>query len=181
MLVTYLNKNWFLQSILAFIPILLVIFYIYAYLNDVSRVVRMLTINDSASKYAYDSGVLKEVVNISKKDEKYIIRIDDEDRTVLEYDDIDINLCTNLPKDSIYYDNFEEQFVQNISKDFKKNFILDTNIHVAIITQLLYSLLLYVSHETGKLVILRRKELLITSVCILGFLCLSLSISLFLL
>lgn len=77
---------------------------------------------------------------VMKNNDKYKIRITSSYEK--ELDDISINFCTNLPTDSIYYNEVSQIFLKNVSSSFKIQFILGSNIFVAIISILLLTLLI---------------------------------------
>lgn len=69
-------------------------------------------------------------------------------------DDITLNFCSSLPTDNIYYDESNDSYVKNISSDYAKIFMLNSNILVVAFSMLLYFALLLIIRRENKLSIL---------------------------
>lgn len=69
-LVKFLNKAWGIQVILSVFPVLLIIFYSFVYLLDVSSTLKVLDTNDNLATMGLDNNLIKEVGDIKENDDK---------------------------------------------------------------------------------------------------------------
>lgn len=280
-LVNFLNRNWLIQLILCFLPIILIIVYIFCYMYDISGLLSVFEYNNKITQAGLDSNIIKEVsyfeelddnsysviisdsksveedvalgdtiytINIlgnswyqivTKSGEKlyqlecdlfgveqlenntFNIIVDDKsfkvDRNDIvcdvklgedgdyeieflddsipvkkvdfisslqvmlknndkyrlkissayekEFDSIDINFCTNLPTDNIYYDESSQSFIKNIAPDFGKSFILGSNVLTVIFSMSVYCIILGFIRKRDELILLRHKEILLADIC----------------
>lgn len=77
-----------------------------------------------------------------------------------EIDDMEVNFCTNLPSDSLYYNEAVGSFVRNVSKDYAVTFMLRANFGIVVLSELLYCLLLWQASKEKKLELLDNSYLL---------------------
>lgn len=80
------------------------------------------------------------------------------------FEDITLNLCTNLPTNNVYYNELSNSFVKNVSEDFFKIFILGSNILVVVASMVVYCILLAFTMRRSDLVILKHKEILMINI-----------------
>lgn len=114
-----------------------------------------------------------------KTDDKYRIKVTANYTNTV--DNLDLNFCSNLPTDNMYYDESTQQYVKNISSDFAKNLIISSNIVVVMVSMLAYTVLLGILRQRGELVFLRNKGVVIVNIFALLILpfCLILTLTLF--
>ena len=74
------------------------------------------------------------------------------------------NFCTNLPTNNLYYDEVDMTFVQNISEDFAKNFILGSNIGIVFFSMTLFCILLNLIRKRHELTVLEHKEVMLVNI-----------------
>lgn len=83
---------------------------------------------------------------------------------------IDINFCTNLPTDDLYYNEQTGTFVRNVSSDYPYTFLVRANMPTVLLSMVVYLfLLMYVGRE-GKLELLKKRFLFkadVFAVCLL--------------
>lgn len=285
-LASWLNRYTFVQYIFVMLPVLLILIYVFSYMQDLMSITKIITYNDSIVEKVYNTGSLKELsifsenedgsyvatitgdksydvevtngntifevyaddvnwyscmtcnldvfyqvdcdfidsiestdegllvtkgdtsVTISKGsrlctvllDEDGLYKIDfDEDEledytvdnlnmlTVLtktingynlrinsayskELDSVEVNFCSNLPSNNLYYDESSQSFIKNISSDFASNFILGSNIITVMFSMLVYVSLLGYLRSKHELSLLEHKEILfvdIFALCVL--------------
>lgn len=96
-------------------------------------------------------------------------------------DNLDLNFCSNLPTDNMYYDESTQQYVKNISSDFAKNLILSSNIVVVMFSMLAYTVLLGILRQRNELTLLKHKGVVIVNIFALLILpfCILLTVTLF--
>lgn len=114
-----------------------------------------------------------------KTDDKYKIKVTASYTNTV--DNLDLNFCSNLPTDNMYYDESTQQYVKNISSDFAKNLILSSNIVVVMFSMLAYTVLLGILRQRNELTLLKHKGVVIVNVFALLILpfCILLTVTLF--
>lgn len=114
-----------------------------------------------------------------KTDDKYKLKVTASYTNTV--DDLDLNFCSNLPTDNMYYDESTQQYVKNISSDFAKNLILSSNIVVVMFSMLVYTVLLGILRQRNELVLLKHKGVVIVNIFALLILpfCILLTVTLF--
>ena len=114
-----------------------------------------------------------------KTDDKYKLKVTASYTNTV--DDLDLNFCSNLPTDNMYYDEFTQQYVKNISSDFAKNLILSSNIVVVMFSMLAYTVLLGILRQRNELTLLKHKGVVIVNIFALLILpfCILLTVTLF--
>lgn len=114
-----------------------------------------------------------------KTDDKYKLKVTASYTNTV--DDLDLNFCSNLPTDNMYYDESTQQYVKNISSDFAKNLILSSNIVVVMFSMLAYTVLLGILRQRNELVLLKHKGVVIVNIFALLILpfCILLTVTLF--
>ena len=114
-----------------------------------------------------------------KTDDKYKLKVTASYTNTV--DDLDLNFCSNLPTDNMYYDESTQQYVKNISSDFAKNLILSSNIVVVMFSMLAYTVLLDILRQRNELVLLKHKGVVIVNIFALLILpfCILLTVTLF--
>lgn len=114
-----------------------------------------------------------------KTDDKYKLKVTASYTNTV--DDLDLNFCSNLPTDNMYYDESTQQYVKNISSDFAKNLILSSNIVVVMFSMLAYIVLLGILRQRNELVLLKHKGVVIVNIFALLILpfCILLTVTLF--
>lgn len=285
-LASWLNRNIFVQYIFVMLPVLLILIYVFSYMQDLMSITKIITYNDSIVEKVYNTGSLKELsifsenadgsyvatitgdksydvevtngntifevyvddvdwyscitcnldifyqvdcdfidsiestnegllvtrggnsVTINKgarlcsvlldENGSYKIDFDDdklEDYTVdnlnmltvltktikgynlrinaaysKELDSIEVNFCSNLPSNNLYYDELSQSFIKNISSDFSSNFILGSNIITVMFSMLVFVGLLGYLRSKHELSLLEHKEILFVDIFALGVL-----------
>lgn len=114
-----------------------------------------------------------------KTDDKYKLKVTASYTNTV--DDLDLNFCSNLPTNNMYYDESTQQYVKNISSDFAKNLILSSNIVVVMFSMLAYTVLLGILRQRNELVLLKHKGVVIVNIFALLILpfCILLTVTLF--
>ena len=114
-----------------------------------------------------------------KTDDKYKLKVTASYTNTV--DDLDLNFCSNLPTDNMYYDESTQQYLKNISSDFAKNLILSSNIVVVMFSMLAYTVLLGILRQRNELTLLKHKGVVIVNIFALLILpfCILLTITLF--
>lgn len=114
-----------------------------------------------------------------KTDDKYKLKVTASYTNTV--DDLDLNFCSNLPTDNMYYDESTQQYLKNISSDFAKNLILSSNIVVVMFSMLAYTVLLGILRQRNELTLLKHKRVVIVNIFALLILpfCILLTITLF--
>lgn len=114
-----------------------------------------------------------------KTDDKYKIKVTASYTNTV--DNLDLNFCSNLPTDNMYYDESTQQYVKNISSDFAKNLILSSNIVVVMFSMLAYTVLLGILRQRNELTLLKHKGVVIVNIFALLILpfCILLTVTLF--
>lgn len=114
-----------------------------------------------------------------KTDDKFKIKVTANYTNTVN--DLDLNFCSNLPTDNMYYDESTQQYLKNISSDFSKNLILSSNIVVVMISMLAYTILLGILRQRGELTLLKNKGVVIVNIFALLILpfCLLFTVTLF--
>lgn len=114
-----------------------------------------------------------------KTDDKYKLKVTASYTNTV--DDLDLNFCSNLPTDNMYYDESTQQYVKNISSDFAKNLILSSNIVVVMFSMSAYTVLLGILRQRNELVLLKHKGVVIVNIFALLILpfCILLAVTLF--
>lgn len=114
-----------------------------------------------------------------KTDDKYKLKVTASYTNTV--DDLDLNFCSNLPTDNMYYDESTQQYVKNISSDFAKNLILSSNIVVVMFSMLAYTVLLGILRQRNELTLLKHKGVVIVNIFALLILpfCILLTVTLF--
>lgn len=114
-----------------------------------------------------------------KTDDKYKLKVTASYTNTV--DNLDLNFCSNLPTDNMYYDESTQQYVKNISSDFAKNLILSSNIVVVMFSMLAYTVLLGILRQRNELTLLRHKGVVIVNIFALLILpfCILLTVTLF--
>lgn len=114
-----------------------------------------------------------------KTDSKYKLKVTASYTNTV--DSLEVNFCSNLPTNNMYYDESTQQYVKNISSDFAKSLILSSNIIVVMVSMVVYTILLGLLRQKNELIILRNKGVVIVNIFALLILpfCLLLTIILF--
>ena len=114
-----------------------------------------------------------------KTDDKYKLKVTASYTNTV--DDLDLNFCSTLPTDNMYYDESTQQYVKNISSDFAKNLILSSNIVVVMFSMSAYTVLLGILRQRNELEILKHKGVVIVNIFALLILpfCILLTVTLF--
>lgn len=114
-----------------------------------------------------------------KTDDKYKLKVTASYTNTV--DDLDLNFCSNLPTDNMYYDESTQQYLKNISSDFAKNLILSSNIVVVMFSMLAYTVLLGILRQRNELTLLKHKGVVIVNIFALLILpfCILLTVTLF--
>lgn len=114
-----------------------------------------------------------------KTDDKYKLKVTASYTNTV--DNLDLNFCSNLPTDNMYYDESTQQYVKNISSDFAKNLILSSNIVVVMFSMLAYTVLLGILRQRNELTLLKHKGVVIVNIFALLILpfCILLTVTLF--
>lgn len=97
-----------------------------------------------------------------KTDNKYKIKVTASYTNTV--DNLDLNFCSNLPTDNMYYDESTQQYIKNISLDFAKNLIISSNIVVVMVSMLAYTVLLGILRQRKELVLLRNNGVVIVNI-----------------
>lgn len=97
-----------------------------------------------------------------KTDNKYKIKVTASYTNTV--DNLELNFCSNLPTDNMYYDESTQQYIKNISSDFAKNLIISSNIVVVMISMLAYTVLLGILRQRKELVLLRNNGVVIVNI-----------------
>ena len=97
-----------------------------------------------------------------KTDNKYKIKVTASYTNTV--DNLDLNFCSNLPTDNMYYDESTQQYIKNISSDFAKNLIISSNIVVVMVSMLAYTVLLGILRQRKELVLLRNMGVAIVNI-----------------
>lgn len=97
-----------------------------------------------------------------KTDNKYKIKVTASYTNTV--DNLDLNFCSNLPTDNMYYDESTQQYIKNISSDFAKNLIISSNIVVVMVSMLAYTVLLGILRQRKELVLLRNNGVVIVNI-----------------
>lgn len=97
-----------------------------------------------------------------KTDNKYKIKVTASYTNTV--DNLELNFCSNLPTDNMYYDESTQQYIKNISSDFAKNLIISSNIVVAMVSMLAYTVLLGILRQRKELVLLRNNGVVIVNI-----------------
>lgn len=114
-----------------------------------------------------------------KTDDKYKLKVTASYTNTV--DDLDLDFCSNLPTDNMYYDESTQQYLKNISSDFAKNLILSSNIVVVMFSMLAYTVLLGILRQRNELTLLKHKGVVIVNIFALLILpfCILLTVTLF--
>lgn len=91
--------------------------------------------------YYYELEALPMLELLSQDDGWYAIKV--LDTYTVETSDYELNFCTNLPTDSIYYNEDLSSFVKNVSPDYGKMFLLQSNIYMVILACAIMTFLLW--------------------------------------
>ena len=97
-----------------------------------------------------------------KIDNKYKIKVTASYTNTV--DNLELNFCSNLPTDNMYYDESTQQYIKNISSDFAKNLIISSNIVVVMVSMLAYTVLLGILRQRKELVLLRNNGVVIVNI-----------------
>lgn len=97
-----------------------------------------------------------------KTDNKYKIKVTASYTNTV--DNLELNFCSNLPTDNMYYDESTQQYIKNISSDFAKNLIISSNIVVVMVSMLAYTVLLGILRQRKELVLLRSNGVVIVNI-----------------
>lgn len=97
-----------------------------------------------------------------KTDNKYKIKVTASYTNTV--DNLELNFCSNLPTDNMYYDESTQQYIKNISSDFTKNLIISSNIVVVMVSMLAYTVLLGILRQRKELVLLRNNGVVIVNI-----------------
>lgn len=97
-----------------------------------------------------------------KTDNKYKIKVTASYTNTV--DNLELNFCSNLPTDNMYYDESTQQYIKNISSDFAKNLIISSNIVVVMVSMLAYTVLLGILRQRKELVLLRNNWVVIVNI-----------------
>lgn len=97
-----------------------------------------------------------------KTDNKYKIKVTASYTNTV--DNLELNFCSNLPTDNMYYDESTQQYIKNISSDFAKNLIISSNIVVVMVSMLAYTALLGILRQRKELVLLRNNGVVIVNI-----------------
>lgn len=97
-----------------------------------------------------------------KTDNKYKIKVTASYTNTV--DNLELNFCSNLPTDNMYYDESTQQYIKNISSDFAKNLIISSNIVVVMVSMLAYTVLLCILRQRKELVLLRNNGVVIVNI-----------------
>lgn len=73
-----------------------------------------------------------------KKEEYGIYKFKYTNSFIKEFSKLNINYCTTLPTDDLYFDSIRNQVVMNVSSDFSKNFLLGTKWVLVMFSMVLY-------------------------------------------
>lgn len=97
-----------------------------------------------------------------KTDNKYKIKVTASYTNTV--DNLELNFCSNLPTNNMYYDESTQQYIKNISSDFAKNLIISSNIVVVMVSMLAYTVLLGILRQRKELVLLRNNGVVIVNI-----------------
>ena len=97
-----------------------------------------------------------------KTDNKYKIKVTASYTNTV--DNLELNFCSNLPTDNMYYDESTQQYIKNISSDFAKNLIISSNIVVVMVSMLAYTVLLGILRQRKELVLLKNNGVVIVNI-----------------
>lgn len=97
-----------------------------------------------------------------KTDNKYKIKVTASYTNTV--DNLELNFCSNLPTDNMYYNESTQQYIKNISSDFAKNLIISSNIVVVMVSMLAYTVLLGILRQRKELVLLRNNGVVIVNI-----------------
>lgn len=97
-----------------------------------------------------------------KTDNKYKIKVTASYTNTV--DNLELNFCSNLPTDNMYYDESTQQYIKNISSDFAKNLIISSNIVVVMVSMLAYTVLLGILRQRKELVLPRNNGVVIVNI-----------------
>lgn len=97
-----------------------------------------------------------------KTDNKYKIKVTASYTNTV--DNLELNFCSNLSTDNMYYDESTQQYIKNISSDFAKNLIISSNIVVVMVSMLAYTVLLGILRQRKELVLLRNNGVVIVNI-----------------
>lgn len=107
-------------------------------------------------------GSLNTLEVLLKTDNKYKIKVTASYTNTV--DNLELNFCSNLPTDNMYYDESTQQYIKNISSDFAKNLIISSNIVVVMVSMLAYTVLLGILRQRKELVLLRNNGVVIVNI-----------------
>lgn len=107
-------------------------------------------------------GSLNTLEVLLKTDNKYKIKVTASYTNTV--DNLELNFCSNLPTDNMYYDESTQQYIKNISSDFAKNLIISSNIVVVMASMLAYTVLLGILRQRKELVLLRNDGVVIVNI-----------------
>lgn len=81
------------------------------------------------------------------------------DRYEVVVPELELNFCSELPSSATYYNESTKSFVQNVSSDYAKLFMLRANYITVVLAVLIYCLLLCKLSGEGQLILLKNKYL----------------------
>lgn len=117
---------------------------------------RVQFMEDEDAYYTLDELSMLELV--SSNGGSYTVRVNA--NYAVDMETTEINFCTNLPTDNLYYNESTQSFVRNVSSDYALTFILKSNIIVVILSVIIYCMLLWRIEKEDKLSLLKNKYLL---------------------
>ena len=71
-----------------------------------------------------------------------------------------LSFCSNLPTDTIYYNESNKSFVKNVSSTFANSFILDSNIFIVLLSMIFYCGCLRVIYGYHELTLLSKRVII---------------------
>lgn len=129
---------------------------------DISDVA-YVTLNNSGT-YTIESGdsrvdldSIYNIVMTEKGESDYTFEVSSGYVTTLA--DLNVNFCSALPTDSIYYDELTGSCIRNTTTDFALNFIIGSNLAIIAFSMLAYLILLQVVYNRDELIVLHNRHI----------------------
>lgn len=116
----------------------------------------------------YDLEALHMVEVLGINDGVYTVRVSAS--YLIETQGVDINFCSSLPTDDLYYNESTRSFVRNVSSDYPWTFMLRSNIAVVLLSSIFFCVLIYKIQDEKKLVMSDNKYIFgvnVFAVCLL--------------
>lgn len=129
-LVNFLNKFKFIQVIFSVLPALLIIFFIFFYMLDLSSLVKVLDYNDNVVSINYKAGTIYEASEIYEANDSYIIDFIGLDKKVINTESskficsvecYDTKLSRLIFEDGSHMDVFNFSLLESISLSENSN------------------------------------------------------------